>query len=153
MTNRPTAVYGAEDQVATVLNRGGVVDFHGSTLDVPAQRRFGDLPAVRRYLLAVRAHPDGGADTPLPTVRRRRGPTKAHWSAPGEIALPESHRWAMTELVLLHEYTHHLQWHRAGATAHDRQFCVIMCDLVGSALSPNAALLLRAAYIEAGAWR
>ena len=152
VTNRPTAVYGAEDQVSAVLDRGGVIDFHGSRLDLPMQRRFGDLDSVRRYLTAIRLQPWGGIDAPLPSVRCRRGPTRAHWTAPGEIALPESERWAMTEMVLLHEYTHHLQWHRTGATTHDRDFCVMMCDLVAGAVSPSAALVLRAAYDAAGAW-
>ncbi|HAN71376.1 MAG TPA: TIGR04338 family metallohydrolase, partial [Actinobacteria bacterium] len=37
------AVYAAEDQWSAVLDRGGVVDFFGSRIDVPMQRRFGDV--------------------------------------------------------------------------------------------------------------
>jgi putative metallohydrolase (TIGR04338 family) len=52
-----SAVYSAEDQWSAVLDRGGVVDFFGSRIDVPQQRRFGDLASVRRYVDAVLALP------------------------------------------------------------------------------------------------
>ena len=35
------AVYAAEDQWSAALNRGGVIDFFGSRLQLPVQTRFG----------------------------------------------------------------------------------------------------------------
>ena len=42
-----SAVYRAEDQWSATLDRGGVVDFFGSVIDVPEQLRFGALEAVQ----------------------------------------------------------------------------------------------------------
>ena len=145
------AVYAAEDVVAALLTRGGVVDFHGSRLDVPQQRRFGDLGAVQRYLDSVRACSWGAPDTPRPTVRSRRGQTKAHWSAPAEIAVPVESEWAMTELVVLHEYAHHINWHERGRTDHGPDFCGQMQQLVKGALGDAASLILLGAYHQSGA--
>lgn len=147
-----SAVYAAEDQVGAVLARGGRFDFHGSQLDLPQQRRFGDLSSVQRYLAEVRTCSWGAGDVPSPRVTSRRGPTRASWSAPDVIRLP-AQAWAMTELVVLHEYGHHVTWHREGRTAHDRAFCGIMHDLVSGALGEAAGLLLWASYDAAGALR
>lgn len=149
---RRSAVYAAEDQVAALLLRGGSVDFHGSTLDVPLQRRFADIASIQTYLTRVRDCSWGHGSTPSPLVRARRGETRAHWSAPDTIAIPQSQGWAMTELVVLHEYAHHVNWHYNGATGHDAQFCEITRELVGHAIAPAAGLLLLAAYHHAGAW-
>ncbi len=145
-------VYSAEDQVIAVLDRGGVVDFHGSTFDVPRQRRFGDLTAASAYLNAVRRCSWGYSDTPAPNLRHRRGPGRAHWMAPDTIALPQDAAWAMTELVLLHEYAHHVNWHHNGSSGHDQGYRDIMLNLVAEALAPQVATLLLAAYHSAGAW-
>lgn len=148
-----SAVYAAEDLVASLLDRGGVVDFHGSRVDVPLQRRFADIDSIRRYLDAVRACDWGAGDTPAPMVRLRRGQAKAHWSAPDTIAIPTGASWAMSELVVIHEYAHHVAWHRSGHLGHGRVFCDHMRMLVAGALGDAAALILLAAYDESGALR
>lgn len=146
-----SAVYAAEDLVTALLDRGGTVDFHGSHLNVPMQKRFGDLASVRRYLDAVRDCSWGAGDTPPPVIRHRKGLTKAHWSAPDSIAIPADAEWAMTEMVVLHEYAHHVTWHRSGDSGHDRAFCMTMRELVAGALGESAALVLLASYHESGA--
>jgi putative metallohydrolase (TIGR04338 family) len=147
-----SAVYSAEDQWSAVLDRGGVVDFFGSRIDVPQQRRFGDLASVRRYVDAVLALPSVQEQwMPGPVaVRERAGQTKAHYeSGTATIAVPLKSRWAARESVLLHELAHHLggsvdgDWH---GPAYRRT----MVELVAIVLGEAAALLLRAGYEESG---
>ena len=52
-----SAVYAAEDQWSAVLDRGGTVDFFGSRLDAPMQRRFADVASVQAYVDALLARP------------------------------------------------------------------------------------------------
>ena len=108
----PSALYAAEDQWSAVLDRGGQVDFFGSRIDVPMQRRFGDIASVRAYvdrvleLPAVRAgYPSAG---PV-QVRERSGQRRAHYE-PGTatIAVPMRDLWGGREAVVLHELAHHL---------------------------------------------
>lgn len=80
-------VYAAEDTLLFMLDHGGTVQFIGSSLTMPVERRFGDLDGVRRYLAALRSHDWGYPDVPEPAVRLRRGHTKAHWEN-GVIGLP-----------------------------------------------------------------
>jgi putative metallohydrolase (TIGR04338 family) len=150
-----SAVYAAEDQWSAVLERGGVIDFFGSRLDVPAQRRFGDVPSVQRYLAAVLELPSVRAafpDVPEVHVRERAGQTKAHYEvATATIAIPLQSMWAAREAVVLHELSHHLN--SRGEVVddwHGPDYRLTMCTLVACVLGPAAALLLRAGYSEAG---
>lgn len=146
-------VYAAEDQWAALLDRGGAVDFFGSRLDLPMQRRFGDLAAVRAYcdhVLALpgvrRAYPDAG---PI-RVRGRAGAARAHYEAStATIALPVDATWAARESVVLHELAHHLAPPSPG-DVHGVVFRAAMCLVVEEALGSPAALVLRAGYEGAG---
>ena len=139
-------VYDAEDTLLFMLDNGGTVQFMGSSLTMPVERRFGDLEGVRRYLAAVRDLPWGYPDVPAPTVRLRRGHTKAQWEN-GVIALPDGigrKGWAMREVVVLHEYAHHVTWHTAGVTGHGQQFQHVYLGLIENAVGPEAAFVVRA---------
>ncbi len=149
--SRRSAVYAAEDQVSSLLERGGRLDFHGSILDLPRQRELVDLGDVERYLAGIRTQPWGAGHTPTPRVRRRRGVSRAHWQAPDTIALPTETRWALQEMVVLHEYAHHVTWHDHRAADHGPVFQDTMTELVCQALAPSVGLVLRAAYHGAGA--
>ena len=152
-----SAVYAAEDQWSAVLDRGGVVDFFGSRLDVPAQRRFADLASVRAYVAGVLAlpgvvgaYPDAG---PV-MVRERRGQGRAHYeTATATIALPTASLWAGREAVVLHELAHHLACSAVDpgeAGWHGAPFRDAMLLLAAEVLGEPAALLLRAGYDAAG---
>lgn len=157
------SVYAAEGQWSAVLDRGGTVDFFGSRIDVPLQRRFGDVDAIRRYVDAVmaadrvvRRYPAAG---PL-AVRERAGQAKAHYEPDtATIAIPLRTQWAARESVILHEVAHHLactvmSLPAAGSRArndwHGSSYRAVMCDLVSGVLGEPAALLLRAGYEGAG---
>ncbi len=160
MTSRDqhrSAVYAAEEQWARQLARGGTVDFFGSPLQVPQERRFADIASVQRYvdavlgLIGVITRWPG---VPAVRVRERGGNGRAHY-ADNVIALPlqgaVGERWAARETIVLHELTHHLVAHtHPGVAAHGPQFCGDEVLLVELTLGPEAALLLRAAFDGAG---
>ena len=158
-----TAIYAAEDQWSALLDRGGVVDFFGSRLDVPIQRRFADLPSLQRYADLVleldpirRQYPQAG---PV-AVRDRRGHTRAHYEpATQVIAIPLQSRELTRESVVLHELAHHLSCSaglpavRGGRRWHGHEFQSAMLGLATHVLGDAAALLLRAGYDAAGVGR
>jgi putative metallohydrolase (TIGR04338 family) len=156
----PSALYAAEDQWSAVLDRGGQVDFFGSRLDIPVQRRFGDIASVQSYVdrvlalpMVVAAYPNAG---PV-RVRERSGQRRAHYEpASAAIAIPMRDLWAGRESVVLHEVAHHLACSigvpasPSGRRWHGTEFQAAMCGLVSEVLGEQAALLLRAGYDAAG---
>jgi len=152
-----SAVYAAEEQWGRQLARGGTVDFFGSPLEIPQERRFADIDAVQRYvdavlgLIGVVTRWPG---VPQVRVRERAGTGRAHYSE-GVIALPlqvlVGDRWEASESFVLHQLTHHLDAHaHPGVAAHGPEFCGDEVLLVEIALGPEAALLLRAAFDGSG---
>lgn len=139
-------VYDAENTLLFMLEHGGTVTFMGSSLTLPVERRFGDMASVRRYLAEVRRRDWGHPGVPEPRVRVRKGHTKAHWEA-GVIALPDGigeKGWAMREVVVLHEYAHHVTWCELGASDHGPEFQGIYLALLEHAVGPEAAFVVRA---------
>ena len=107
-----SAVYGAEQQWSAVLDRGGLVNFHGSSIYVPMQKVFADIPSMQRYVDSVLAmdpireeYPSAG---PV-RVRERRGQTEAHYEPRNAtMAIPLRDRLFGRESTLLHELAHHV---------------------------------------------
>lgn len=159
-----SAVYAAEDQVARTVERanrtsGGRVDFFGSSLALPPERRFADVASVQRYVDAVLALGWVGERWPsLPgcRVRERAGQTRATYEVaagrPPCIALPLASRWAGRELVVLHEVAHHLVAHSPALDepSHGPTFTGTFLGLVEVVVGAEVALLLRAALHGAG---
>lgn len=154
-----SAVYAAEDQWSALLDRGGVVDFFGSRIDVPMQLRFADVPSVQAYVdrvLAVEAvraaYPDAG---PL-VVRASRSRTRARYLPAEQVIELPGELWAGRESVVLHETAHHLACSRGIPPArsssrwHGADFRMAMGVVVSQMLGEPAALLLRAGYDAAG---
>jgi putative metallohydrolase (TIGR04338 family) len=156
-------VYAVEERVGRLLERGGgspvPVDFWGSTLTLPPERRFADLDAVRRYVAAALSHPPVVTRWPglaVPEVRRRRGSRAAHYEAPGVIAVDPQSRWAMRELVICHELAHHVVAHQhdgedGGVRSHGPEFVEAMATLCGDLMGPEVGFVLRVSYSESGA--
>lgn len=161
------AVYAAEEQVGRLLSRAAeypVMEVAGSHLVLPAERRFGDIASVRRYVDQVCAlnwvRDAWPAARPV-RVRARRGATKAHYE-PGQgdgiaalIALPVTgDGWAMREMVVLHELAHHLGCADPASgddLTHGPAFTGRMLRLVDGVIGAEAALLLRIAFADQGA--
>ncbi len=154
-----SAVYAAEDQWSGVLDRGGIVDFFGSRMDVPMQRRFGDLETVQAYVDLVLMQDDVRREYPAAgpiTVMTSRSRTRALYLPESfSIQLP-AELWAGRESVVLHEVAHHLACSVGVAPArtsgrwHGAEFRSAMHTVVTCMLGDAAALLLRAGYDAAG---
>lgn len=151
--SRRSAAYEVEDRWSALLDNGGVLDFFGSRISLPVQRRFGTVEAMQTYVDWVLALPTviEHFGTVAPTVvRERAGQSKAHYDpATSTIAIPLVARWAARESVLLHEVAHHILARGSGAW-HGSAYAAVMLELVTSALGPEAALVLRTGYEDAG---
>lgn len=150
-------VYAAEDLVARILDRSTthpVVEVAGSRITLPAERRFGDLASVQRYADALLALDWARRRWPrasLPvTVTVRRGAGRAHYHWAGNVvAIPapeDGGRWALRELVILHEIAHHLG--ELEEAAHGPAFAARLLDLVEEIIGPEVALLLRVSFAD-----
>ncbi|MFM9378373.1 TIGR04338 family metallohydrolase [Gordonia sp. VNK21] len=150
--------YATERLVLDLVERAGpahTVQLAGTTLTLPVEARFGSVEDIQEYADRVLALPSvrehfPRAQIPI-TVRRRRSGAAAHYS-PGsaEIAVPDDRdgRWALRELVVLHELAHHLD--DGDGPAHGRAYANTLIDLVGLVLGPELALVYRVLLGDAG---
>ena len=145
-------VYEAEQTLATMIDRRldfPVVSAFGSRVTLPDDRKFGDLDSVQRYLDAVLALDWVASPRPV-RVRARAGATKAEYEfATSMIAVPPHRvggRWAMRELVILHELAHHL----SQAADHGPAFTTSFLELVTELVGAEAGFLLRSGWLAAG---
>ena len=135
-------VYAAERVVYDALERGGQIEVAGSTLVLPVERRFGNLDNIKDYV--ERLHSLFGGGVPAPTVRPRKGQTRAHYETGANvIAVPLDGTWALREMVILHEYAHCLTRWRDRASGHGPEFQARYTDLVEEVIGPEAGFLLR----------
>ncbi|WP_085999095.1 TIGR04338 family metallohydrolase [Nocardia higoensis] len=156
-------VYDAEQLVRGLFDRADesghrTVEFHGSRLTLPIERRFASVDSVQTYadrVLAlnwVRAR-WARAEAPV-RVRARAGTAAAHYDPAGaELAVPlhaGGTAWALRELVVLHELAHHLAPEVDSSPAHGPEFCSRYLELVDGIIGPEAALLLRATMSGCG---
>lgn len=133
-------VYSADHRLQTLLDnqhRTPTVRIAGSTLTVPSERKFADLPSIQRYvsqhlpLLGIK-------------VRARKGTTRAHYEPnTNTIAIPVSAtgRWAMRETVVLHECAHAVN--RYHWPAHGQAFQHAFAILLSDVMSPEVGLIYR----------
>ena len=162
MTVRDTQrakVYAAEGFVRTLFDRAAehhsrTIDFFGAQLTLPSEARFGSVASVQRYVDDVLALPAVTEGRPRPgplTVRARRGTTAAHYEnldGTGTIAVPEqTTRWALRELVVLHEVAHHLS---PAGPAHGSAFVTTFCELAAAVMGPEVGHVLRVVYTKEG---
>ena len=152
-------VYAAEQFVRTLFDRAAdhgsrAVDFFGSPLTLPPEGRFGSVDSMQAYVDSVLNHPGVRRRWPeiAPvTVRPRRGVTAAHYErrdGDAVIAVPaRQDRWALRELVVLHEIAHHV----CGATPpHGPEFVAAFCELAGLVMGPEVKHVLRVVYLKEG---
>ena len=145
------------------MDRGGRVDFFGSSITLTCQRRFADLASMQVYCDGVMAL--GAVQSSYPKagpvrVRERAGVAKAHYEREKRtIAIPlqleggSGVNWAGRESVLLHELTHHLVMSCSPGVEdapHGSAFTTAMCWLVNEVLGPQEALMLCSGYQAAG---
>ncbi|MGJ0117863.1 TIGR04338 family metallohydrolase [Williamsia sp. MIQD14] len=152
-----SALYAAEAMVLSLFeSEQPTVELAGTAITLPPEARFGSVESVRTYVDRVLARPSvqerfprAGLDV---GVRARRGHTSAHYeSAPTPvIAVPESTegRWALRELVVLHEVSHHLT--EPGVVPHGPEFVGTLVDLVADVLGPEAGFVYRVILTDSG---
>jgi putative metallohydrolase (TIGR04338 family) len=153
-------VYSAEQLVHRIFDRAvdyPTVDLVGSRITLPAERKFASLQSVQAYVDAVLSlgwvlERWPRAVAPV-AVRERAGAGSAHYERSGSvIAVPgTSHgdRWALRELVVLHEIAHHLESDDT-SPHHGPGYVGRLLDLVDGVIGPEAALLLRVTFAENG---
>lgn len=165
MTPRDTGrerFYEAERLIRKLFERSGdhrSVHLAGTELTLPVEAQFGSIDSVREYVGRVLTMPSvtarfDAASTPV-AVRARRGHRSAHYSRSldsdaREIAIPDSAdgRWALRELVVLHEIAHHLD--ESGGPAHGRGFTQTLTELVGLVMGPEAEFVYRVVLADSG---
>ena len=152
-------VYDAEHLVHRIFDRSAdypVIELAGSHVTLPVERKFGTIDAVQRYVdqvLALRwvAANWRRAGAPV-TVRERSGGAQAHYLRPGAIMAVPGHRagsnWALRELVILHELSHHLA--DTIEIPHGAAFVDRLLTLVDGIVGPEAALVLRVTMLDVG---
>ncbi|MFT4126904.1 MAG: TIGR04338 family metallohydrolase, partial [Gordonia sp. (in: high G+C Gram-positive bacteria)] len=151
-------LYQAEAMLRSMFDRAAssrTLQIAGTELTLPVEARFSSVDSVRDYLARVLSMPTvtgrfARASTPV-TVRSRRGTRAADYRpARAEIALPErgDGRWALRELVVLHELAHHLDG--SGAGGHGPAFIETLIDLVGLVLGPEVAFIYRVVFADSG---
>jgi len=148
-------VYAAEAFVRALFDRAAqhssrAIDFYGTHLTLPPEGRFGSVESVQRYVDAVLAHPGVRERWPAEPlgVRARRGVSAAHYErrdGAAIIAVPAATTWALRELVVLHEITHHLC---DVEPAHGPQFVAAFCELAGLVMGPEVEHVLRVVYLK-----
>lgn len=162
MSSRDTQrgkVYAAEQFVRTLFDRAAehgsrAVDFFGTQLTLPPEGLFASVEAVQTYVDSVLDHPGVQGHWPQAgpvTVRSRRGVTAAHYEHRADaavVAVPANHnRWALRELVVLHELAHHL----CHATPpHGPEFVGTFRELAGLVMGPEVEHVLRVVYSKEG---
>ena len=85
------------------------------------------------------------------TVRARRGVTAAHYEWTPEsavIAVPDRQTdWALRELVVLHEFAHHLA---QADPPHGPEFVAAFCELAEAVMGAEVGYVLRVVYAKEG---
>lgn len=128
------------------------VEIAGVPLQLEPESKFGDLKAIQVYVDRVLAMPSVVArfgSCGRVQVRERKGMRSAHYQS-GVIAIHSdgaNHaRWAMRELVVLHEIAHHL----APGHRHGPVFAATLVDLIDLVMGPQAALAMSLLYRQEG---
>ncbi|MFE3441542.1 TIGR04338 family metallohydrolase [Nocardia sp. NPDC059180] len=156
-------VYDAEQLVRGAFDRADefghrTVEVYGSQITLPVERRFASVESVQSYCDRVLAlnwvvAQWVRASSPL-RVRERAGTTAAHYEADGGVLAVPLHTggtaWALRELVVLHELTHHLEPRPREHAPHGPEFCSRYVELVDGVIGPEAALLLRGTMTGCG---
>ena len=155
-------VYDAEHLVHRLFDRSAVyplIEVAGSRIALPVERRFASIDSVQSYVDQVLAlgwvRASWARAAVAVVVRGRAGDAQAHYERAGAVMAVPAHRgnrgnapWAMRELVVLHELSHHLA--DGPEVAHGPEFVGRMLTVVDGIIGPEAALLLRVTLLDNG---
>lgn len=140
-------VYAAEQDLRSILAHQydcPIIEIHGSKIVVPAERKFANLDNVTTYVTAV----CNTLGVPVPRVRERAGQLAAHYEPSNHvIAVPLRSRWALGEVVILHEIAHGIAKDNPG---HGVRYAGTFLELIQQFVGPEAHFILRCLYLDNG---
>lgn len=151
--SQKSKVYTAENILRFILDNAcdnPLYTIEGITLTLPPEGKFSSVEDVQRYVNRVTRLSSVVAafgETKPITVRSRKGQRVAHYEGyPPTIAVPEkATRWALRELVVLHEIAHHYSRSRP---AHGPEFVSTLITLLECVMGPEMGLLARIVYAQ-----
>lgn len=127
----------------TVESDNPVIQVEGVTVTLPPEAKFASIESIQRYCDRV----CDMVEVSGVHVRATRSDAKsAHYEPRGAvIAIPDGRkRWALRELVVLHELAHHLT--PSGVASHGGEFVSNFIDLIGRVMGPHAQLAARIVF-------
>jgi putative metallohydrolase (TIGR04338 family) len=156
--NDKAKVYAGEHRLQEMLDRANAyrnpapdVELFGTTVRLPVERKFASVESIQDYvdtILALDAVQEISGVTKPVVVRPRKGSTKAHYEA-GTIAIPMGlagrSKWALREVVVLHELAHHL-----AHDGHGPRFRYALAKLLEIAMAPEVGFVLQALWAIEG---
>lgn len=146
-------VYAAENTLRWLYDNGtGRVELAGTILQLEPEARFAGVESIQVYVDRVLSLPvvvERFGRHDRVTVRARKGGKSAHYEYDTRtIAVHlEGSRWALRELVLLHEIAHAVS---SESSRHGPDFAATLVELIGIVMGPQAALALRLLHAEHG---
>jgi putative metallohydrolase (TIGR04338 family) len=132
------AEYRLRDLFDTAVKIGNPeVELDGIRLTLPPEAKFADMASIQAYV-------DRVIGTGVVTVRERRSAQFAHYEPHNQvIAVPDA-RWAMREIVLLHELAHHVtHTEHMGMASHGPEFVYQFAELLGRVMGAEVGLAYR----------
>jgi len=158
--NDKTKVYEAEFATRDLSTYGGTVELHGNRMTLPIERKFASLDSIQTYVDAVlnlnwvrAAWPESGG---VRVVKRKGIAYATYRHATREMRINDTHdgMWALREIVVLHELSHHLMFATHGFNdklqSHGVEFRAIFLAMVEELIGPEIAWILRMQYMERG---
>lgn len=153
-------VYDAENLVHRIFDRSAdfpVIEVAGSRLTLPVERHFATIESVQTFVDAVLALATVRAEWPRAAVpvavRERRGQQQADYQRlTATLAVPlhaGNRAWALRELVILHELTHHLA-DTDNEEPHGPAFTARLIAVISTIVGEEAGFLLRTTMWDLG---
>jgi len=138
------AVYEVENMVARMMERGGPVDFHGSTLNLEPDMRFGQVADMQRYV--DMAWPTVGVG-PAPRIVQSRGRQRAYYATASHTIHVPDRRVFRTRLLLLHEIAHAVVRVSGDRDpGHGEAWRKTYCWILEQCGMPEVSLLIRSGF-------
>lgn len=159
-------LYEAERRLRRMLDRAHeypVAQVAGSRITLPVERKFADLPSMQTYVDLVLAQdwPEfprlGISRVPVVPSPEAADQNSAMYTG-GRIQVPvratnpaTGTRWAMREVVVLHELAHHAMFvHRPGVPHHGAEFAGAFRTLLVGMMGPEMTLLFDVIFRDGG---
>ena len=149
-------LYDAEDILRTFYDRAEesgnpMVTMKGFTVTLPPEAKFGSVESLQTYVDRVLDHPrviDAVGTRSRVTVQAKKEHQALHRAtySKGRILIPNGrNRWAMREVVVLHELAHHCSHDR-----HGPNFAAAFLSLLGAVMGPEVELICRVLFDDGG---